>query len=64
MTFYMSSHILGLYHKSRERGRKTCREPFKIKKFVKSGLKNIIQKDTFENYVTSEKWQTDIKIKL
>jgi len=26
-------------------------------------LKNIIQKDTFENYVTSEKWQTDIKNK-
>ena len=64
MTFYMSSHILGLYHKSRKRRRKICREPFKIKKLAKSGLKNIIQKDTFENYVTSEKWQTDIKIKL
>ena len=60
----MSSHILGLYHKSRERGRKTCREPFKIEKLVKNGLKNIIQKNTFENYVTAEKWQTDIKNKV
>ena len=34
-----------------------------LKKLAKSGLKNIIQKYTFENYITTEKWQTDIKNK-
>lgn len=34
-----------------------------LKKLANSGLKNIIQKYTFENYSTTEKWQTDIKNK-
>ncbi len=34
-----------------------------LKRLAKSGLKNIIQKYTFENYIISKKWQTDIKNK-
>ena len=34
-----------------------------LRKLAKSGLKNIIQKYTFENYITTEKWQTNIKNK-
>ncbi|MCI8806274.1 MAG: ATP-binding protein [Clostridiales bacterium] len=34
-----------------------------LKRLAESGLKNIIQRYTFESYLTTEKWQIDIKNK-